>query len=168
MKIVNVSVTKIVKIKMKRVVGNVSNENDRRVSDNITLYAEKLRSTSSETKGAYVKYFIFQDRQQPVLKKANNRPKHVNQDVWLTAVSVHTIHNHQSLLDHDVILISLPVVRMCLCVEMWSQIFLFCLPYDVVYYVWIVTIFLCYVFDCVHFFIVVLLAYGCSGAHGYG
>ncbi|KAJ4432786.1 hypothetical protein ANN_21425 [Periplaneta americana] len=30
----------------------------------------------------------------------------------------------------------------------------------VVDYVWIVTVFLCYVFDCVHFFIVVLLAHG--------
>ncbi|KAJ4427535.1 hypothetical protein ANN_25183 [Periplaneta americana] len=38
--------------------------------------------------------------------------------------------------------------------------FLFCLPYDVVYYVWVLTVFVCYVFDCVHFFIVLLLAHG--------
>ncbi|KAJ4427435.1 hypothetical protein ANN_25057 [Periplaneta americana] len=57
-------------------------------------------------------------------------------------------HDPQSLLDLGAISTSLPV--------MW---FLFCLPYDV-YYVWVVTVFLCYVFDCVHFFIVVFLAHG--------
>ncbi|KAJ4451770.1 hypothetical protein ANN_03242 [Periplaneta americana] len=47
---------------------------------------------------------------------------------------------------------------------MW---FLFCLSYDVVYYVWIVSVFVCYVFDCVHFFIVVLLAHGLSMSSTY-
>ncbi|KAJ4449464.1 hypothetical protein ANN_00863 [Periplaneta americana] len=75
--------------------------------------------------------------------------------VRLTAVSVF-MHHPQSLLDHSVI----SNFSACF-VELVATInFLFCLSYDVVYYVWIVPVFLCYVFDCVHFFIVVLLAHG--------
>ena len=60
-------------------------------------------------------------------------------------------------------LVDVFLVFLCLCCVLCVFVFvefLFCLPYDVVYYVWVVTIFLCYVFDCVHFFIVVLLAHG--------
>ncbi|KAJ4445897.1 hypothetical protein ANN_12583 [Periplaneta americana] len=48
---------------------------------------------------------------------------------------------------------------MCWIVES-NSVLLFCQTYDVVYYVWIVSVFLCYEFDCVHFFIVVLLVHG--------